>query len=211
MNIFLKYKVIIIVTISILFQSCLTSGLLENNIKNHDLPKSVFLSENKSLLFKSSLELYGNYFSGILVIKPTKNNSFRIIFLNEVGMKFFDFELFKDSFAIHQIFDPLNKKILINLLEKDFRILIMSDIYLENSKFYKNKSDSTTAYVNAKNRIVIYPGKKTEIIEKVVVWSRFRKTIFIDYSNFIDNFPNTISLNHKNIKFAMQMELIKKD
>ena len=48
-------------------------------------------------LYKTEVNVIGNYLSGLLLIKKMPDSSTRMLFSNEMGFKFFDFEFSKDG------------------------------------------------------------------------------------------------------------------
>lgn len=65
----------------------------------------------------------------------------RVVFQNEMGFTFFDFEWSKtDSFQVNKVIDQLNKPALIKVLEKDMNLLLMKNINPQTEKiFIKNE------------------------------------------------------------------------
>lgn len=53
---------------------------------------------------------------------------FRMIMMTPFGVPLFDFSISKDSFIVNNCMEQLNKKIVLNMLEKDFRTLLMLDV-----------------------------------------------------------------------------------
>src|SRR5690606_33245610 len=85
------------------------------NIKN-----PYFSDASKDYIYKASIDVYGKNFGGLLIIKKIANNQHRVAFTTEMGSKLFDFTFTEDDFKVNFILDELNKKILINILKKDF-------------------------------------------------------------------------------------------
>jgi len=96
------------------------------------------LSFDKAL-FKASLDIRKQHLSGFLLIKRTSDTSHRIVFANEIGMTLFDFAFHQEAFQVHYIFEPLNKKALVRIFEKDFRQLIFGTESGKNNPFTKTK------------------------------------------------------------------------
>ena len=88
---------------------------------------AIFDSSFEKALYKGSLDISKHHLSGLFFLKRVSMNSVRIIFSNELGMNFFDFELKGDEFIIHSCFPTLDRKSLLKLLENDFRLLLMPD------------------------------------------------------------------------------------
>ncbi|MCX6204777.1 MAG: hypothetical protein NTZ19_00810 [Bacteroidetes bacterium] len=92
------------------------------------------------LLFNTNVDVVGNHFSGLLLIKKMPDSSTRIVFSNEVGFKFFDFEFKNDfSFKVYSIVEQMNKKAVITTLQKDFELVLMQlNLNTSGTGFVKN-------------------------------------------------------------------------
>jgi hypothetical protein len=102
-------------------------------------------------LFKATLDIKKHHLTGLLMIKRMdtvtpppappqtgrgeSSGTYRIVFMNEVGMTFFDLEMKPESFKVVSCFESLNKKMLMNIFETDFRMLLWVDP-LKNGKGY---------------------------------------------------------------------------
>lgn len=197
----LRYLIIFI----LLLQSCLT-GKLELSNKNFT-PKKILSENTKSYIYRADFRLYDNNFSGLLILK-NKNKSRRIVFINEIGMKFFDLELFADSFKIHHIFGPMNKKMFINLLVDDFNFMLMNNIDSNSENFIDKKTGNLV--LKQKNvKEIYYFDKNTLLPKSAEKYSLIRKIVFIKYKNYRNKIPKHINIKHKNIKFEMNLTFIK--
>ena len=62
-------------------------------------------------LYNTTVDVMSNHLSGLLLIKKMPDSSTRVVFSNEMGLGFFDFEFAPDgSFKIYSIMKKLNKK-----------------------------------------------------------------------------------------------------
>lgn len=102
--------------------------------------------------------------SGFLLIKKTADSIFRIVFANEIGMTLFDFELQVNQFKVHYIFEPMNRKILLHLFEKDFRQLIFNITPGNSNPVMKMQFQSEGQEGEAPRKIaIINPGIKMNL------------------------------------------------
>ena len=88
----------------------------------------VFSNNFQKGLYKSQLTVHGNVLSGLLLIKRT-GETFRIVFLSEIGIKYFDVELSDrqgEGFIVHSMMELLYRKPLLDFIENTFRMLTMS-------------------------------------------------------------------------------------
>ena len=96
------------------------------------------------VVYKTSVDVVGKHFSGILVIKRMPDSSTRVVFTNEMGFSFFDFSFPPDSgFKVYLIVPQMNKKGLIQTLRKDFELLLFRN--MDSNKYYALK-DSGLIY-----------------------------------------------------------------
>lgn len=193
-----------------LIPACLTSGFIKSDaeIKSEN-PILVFEQTKKACLYKTEINLYKNYFSGITVIKRIDKKSYRIVFMNETGMKFFDFEINSDNYKIHHIFKPMNKKVFVKLLINDYRNLLMTNFNQKEAKKYLTKNKKNIVIKTDKKKILYFFDLKTGLPEKAEQYSLFRKIVTINYSEYKNNLPEKIKIIHKNIKFTMKLSKFK--
>lgn len=199
----IKYKSVII--LFFFLQSCITTSH-KQAIKDFEY-KKILSDTSKSYIYRAKINLYNKDFSGIIIIKP-KQKKHRIVFLNEIGMKFFDIELTENSYKIHQIFDPLNKKMFIKLISSDFNFILMNDIKKEKKFLIMKKNDNPALKLKKHKEIYIF-DKNTLLPFYAFKYSIFRKNIILDYSDFYNDIPKHIKIKHKNIKFEMNLSFIK--
>ncbi len=200
-----KMKKSIVIILVLFLQSCVISKFENSN--NSFNYKKVFSETGKSYVYRTRIHLYDKDFSGLIVIKSQKNGH-RIVFLNEIGMKFFDIELLSKSYKIHQIFEPMNKKMLIKLLVSDFNFILMTDLK-GDTIFLKEKRSEEYALKAKKVKNIYYFDKNTLLPKKAFKYSLLRKTTFLKYEKYKSGIPQKISIKHKNIKFAMELSFIK--
>ena len=169
----------------------------ESNLAN------IWNSGNK-YLFKTNIKVYGNEFSGLFVIKKTDAEHYRTIFLNEVGMKFFDFEIGAEDDSVLHVFEPLNKTSFIKLLINDYRTLLFLP-KTEDCRRLKTKKDkrickSGTYYYQFNTT----DGRLNEIYQRIF----FIKPFSIKMTDYQEYFPQKIRLSHKFIKFEQNLYLL---
>lgn len=79
--------------------------------------------------YNASVDVIGKHISGLLLFKAMPDSSLRVVFTNEVGITFFDFGFSADGkFKIYQVIKQLDKKAVINLLRKDFELIMMREV-----------------------------------------------------------------------------------
>lgn len=68
--------------------------------------------------------------SGILALSKESDapRRFRMVMMTPFGVPLFDFSLSQDSFIVNSCVEQMNKKIVLNMLERDFKALLMLDV-----------------------------------------------------------------------------------
>jgi hypothetical protein len=96
-------------------------------------------------LYRTGVDVVGRHLGGLLLIKAMPDSSTRIVFSNEMGIKYFDFEFSANAeFKVYYILPQLNKKAVITTLRKDFALLLMRP--LDPGKSFTLKKDSLIYY-----------------------------------------------------------------
>jgi hypothetical protein len=76
-------------------------------------------------LYDAGIDVMGKHISGLLLVKTFDSGAKRVVFTNEAGVKFLDFGWSTDEmFHSYFIMKQLNKKAVIELLRRDFELLI---------------------------------------------------------------------------------------
>jgi hypothetical protein len=185
------------------------------------------MSPGMSLLYKTSLDIKKHHLSGMLMIKKIAvlvkdiepghmqpetltgdSELFRIVFFNEIGMKYFDLELKRDSFTVISCFTSLNKKALLKIFETDFRMLLDQQT-AENDGFYRQEE---TNMLVLKSRAGKYQTWKIyapagDTLLKTSAKSTIADPVFIYYPQYSGGLPSKISIENPVIgmKFFMKI------
>ena len=162
-------------------------------------------------LYNTTVDVVGNHLSGLLLIKKMPDNSTRLVFSNEMGFTFFDFEFAADgTFKVYSIIKKLNKKSVIKTLQHDFELLLMNN--LDNSK----------ASVKTENGLIyfIFPQPKgfnyyitNQTGDELVRMERAsnKKTIVeAVMKNYTGGIPDTIGISHKTFEFNIGLKRIER-
>ncbi len=123
-------------------------------------------------------------------------------------MKFFDFELYPDSFQVRHIFDAMNKKMFVNLLVNDYRLMLdfpgtnLSEFLIDEQTGKKVKKPDNHREYYFYDPVSLLP-------DKIIKYATFRKIIDLSFTDYLDQIPYKIKIQHQNIKFNMYMNFIK--
>ncbi len=86
----------------------------------------IFSGDFTKALYSTDINIYGHNLTGLTLIKKT-SDSYRVVSMSEIGMKYFDFEfpLYEGGLVTkHYVMGVLDKKLLVNMIISDFRLLL---------------------------------------------------------------------------------------
>lgn len=172
---------------------------------------SVFYHQEKVQVFDTGIRFRKYYASGLLVIKPEANEQYRIVMTSKLGSKIFDFNLGKEEFVVNFIIEPLNKKLLLNVLKKDLQLLTNS--YLKPDKLVAltdTTSESTVYRIKAEKayRHFEYDNSSGHLT-KIERGSKRKARTVVDLSDYKNGLHNRIELKHLQFKLELTLKRLR--
>ncbi len=165
-----------------------------------------FADETADYVYKAAISVYGNELSGILIAKKTAPETHRIVFTTEFGNKLFDFELENDDFKVNYILDDLNRPIIVNTLQADFRLLFRKDFAVASQ--YQNATHVVYVSKDSRRDNILFVDKDSGLLQKLVHSSRTKEKIIIEYLPETTTFAATINILHRDIKLSINLRRI---
>ena len=139
------------------------------------------------------------------MIKKLDNTAHRIAFTTEFGNTIFDFTLSDQDFKVNRILKEMDRRILLNVLEQDFRTLIREEITL-SEMFAKDNKVLTKAKIGSK--LHFYTFENDTLSEIIRVGNQSKKVTF-EFSEIKDSIARHIQITHYNIKLTISLQAIK--
>jgi len=183
-----------------------TKGLVNARVVNNEYQNLYFSNISTDYVYKSKIDIYGNYFGGILIIKKIGNFHHRVVFATEFGSKIFDFEFQNDTFKVNAILEELDRKIIVNTLKKDFQLLLREHVSV--TKQYKNADYDIYQSENRKRLNFYFINKKTETLGKLVNTSKTKEKVIITYKNIETELAKNIEIEHKNLQLKIELNYL---
>ena len=169
-----------------------------------------FAPQFSNTLYSTSVDITKHHFSGILFFKHMPDSSTRIVFANEMGVKFFDFGFTKDDqFIKYYVMPKLDKKVVVKALKKDLELVIMHQD-LSQAVLLKDSTYNYTAIPNKKGNDYYITDHCSKLvrIEKASKKKAVVEVQMLDYNNGV---PDSISIVHKNFKFNILLKRVEKE
>ena len=162
-------------------------------------------------LYNTTVDVVGNHLSGLLLIKKMPDSSTRMVFSNEMGFSFFDFEFADDGkFKVYSITKQMNKKSVIKTLQHDFELILMNN--LDNSKAVVKTNEGLTYFIFPQSKgfnyyITSQSGDELVRMERASNKKTIVEAVMKNYQNGI---PDTIGISHKTFEFNIGLKKIER-
>lgn len=211
---FLQISILVFVTASCGLKT--TKALQSTAITNTEILNLYFSDSSVDYVYKAKIAVYGRNFGGIVIIKKVGVNTHRVVFTTEFGSKIFDFLFEGDQFTKNFILEDLDKKILVNTLRKDFKLLLTEKVKVE-AQFASEEHIIFKSDVG--NRFNFYYFTSSERhLQKIVNTSKTKEKVVVllkpltaENTSEEKMIADHIGINHQNIKLSITMDYFKKD
>lgn len=169
-----------------------------------------YFSDSKTdYVYKTNITVYGNEISGIFIAKKINDTTHRIVFTTEFGNKLMDFEISDTDFKVNSIVSELDRKILINTLKEDFRLLLKKDYQIQEQ--FENDSADIYKSKDGKRDNYLFISKKDHRLEKIVHSSQTKEKFTLTFSSENNIFAEKIQIIHQNIKLKIELNYFKSE
>ncbi len=190
-----------------LFASCASNKVVKD-YKAVPLETSVFevpYFSNQAIdyVYKANITVYGNELTGIFIAKKISDTTHRVVFTTEFGNKLLDFEISETDYKVNFILEELDKKLLINTLVTDFRLLLRSHYTAKNQ--FDNSEERIYETLDKNKMNYLFVSKATNKLSKIVHSTKRKAIINLYYTSKNDIFAESIIIEHKNIKLKIEL------
>jgi len=174
---------------------------------SYDVP--YFTDSKTDYVYKANITVYGNELSGIFIAKKINDTTHRIVFTTEFGNKLMDFEISETDFKVNSIVSELDRKILINTLKEDFRLLLKKRYLIQEQ--FENESSDIYKSADGKRDNYLFISKKEQKLEKIVHASKTKEKFTLLFSSENNIFAEKIEIVHQNIKLKIELNYFKSE
>ncbi len=162
-------------------------------------------------LYKTTVDVVGNHLSGLLLIKKMPDSSTRMVFSNEMGLTFFDFEFAANgNFKVHSVIKKMNKKSVLKTLQHDFELVLMNRLDFANASVKTN--EGLTWFVFPQSKGFHYYITDSLVTSLVRMERASSKKVIVEaiMKNYINGVPDTIGISHKTFSFNIGLKRIER-
>ncbi|CAN5172986.1 hypothetical protein BH09BAC1_BH09BAC1_06700 [soil metagenome] len=168
---------------------------------------TLFTDTTSAYLYKSKINIYGHYLSGLMLIKPIdRGENYKVAMTTEFGAKILDFEIVARQFVLNDCIEQMRRKRILDLLALDMLILLGQH---ELMPYVTNEGDSIKLYTFTDQPKSSYAINGKGDILDMIGYKKNKKVVTIKLSDYIADIPKTILLEHHNMPVQIELNLIK--
>lgn len=203
------YRIIFLLLSSLIFSSCayhkLASYKKQSDLVINSSSLQSVIPPTNAVKYKASIDVLNKHFTGLIVLKQTDADTKHLVFVTELGMRMFDFEMRGDSMKPVYVFDALNKPKLVTALIRNFKTILLTDWFNKTTELATKSGKEVLHLKNNKYHLFLFRDAKGYVTEQRVFIKRKKETKTIYSSNY-----GTIKLKQYGfVKLFIELEKIK--
>ena len=167
-----------------------------------------FAPQFTKVMYSAYVDVTKHHFSGILLMRLMPDGGTRIVFTNEVGVKFFDLGFAGDgAFTKFYVLPKLDKKAVVIALKNDLALILLHPDLAKA----KVQTNGTSKYITVPNKkgnhhyITDVDCTKLVRIEKA---SKRKPVVIAELMDYKNGVPDSIHISHKNFNFNIALKHI---
>ena len=187
--------------------SKVTAGYVEKPLTTTVYDVRYFSDPQTDYVYKANIAIYGNALTGIFIAKKINDKTHRVVFTTEFGNKLIDCEISPTDFKVNAIVPELDRKIIVNTLREDFRLLLREQFVVQ--KQFEDTENTIYQSADGKNSNYLFVSKKAKKLVKIVNASPRKEKINLSFTSEKDIFAEDITIAHYNIKLKIVLHYFK--
>jgi hypothetical protein len=169
-----------------------------------------FRPQFANTLYSTQVDVLKNHLSGLLFFKQMPDSSLRVVFANEMGFKFFDFEFTTDGgFVKHYMLPKMDKKAVVTTLRKDFELVLLRQD-LREAKVLRDGNYRFTAIPTEKGNNYYITDTACQQLERIEKASRRKPVVKVWLGQYVNGVPDSILISHQGFKFNISLQRVQK-
>lgn len=171
------------------------------------------LVEKATSFYNMQIDYGKTHFSGMLIVKPTADTTYRVALTSHFGMSVFDFTITPSTFTMHSCMDALDKENIKRTLRDDMRTFLFLDLhtaYQQEQLYQAKNADSSNVHYLVGDGVKAYYR-----VDGESRLSQISKKAFIFTTNFSydvnEKGKARLTIKHKPINLTFTIEEIDRE
>jgi hypothetical protein len=169
-----------------------------------------FSPQFNATLYSTQVDILKHHLSGLLFFKQMPDSSIRVVFANEMGFKFFDFEFDKQgNFTKHYLLAKMDKKAVVKTLRQDFALVLLHPDLQAAHMATDNRYRYIVVPTEKGNNYYITDTTCTQLV-RIEKSSRRKPAVTVWMQHYNNGVPDTINIRHEHFKFNISLQKVEK-
>ncbi|MDB5228965.1 MAG: hypothetical protein JWN78_3158 [Bacteroidota bacterium] len=164
----------------------------------------------ETVLFNTQVDITSHHLTGLLLMKKMQDDTTRVVFTNEMGIKYFDFEFTENNFRVISCIRKLNKKIAINQLKKIFSLILMNKTEINSYQLIKTGTTKYFCLNGEKEQTYYITDTNCTKVMLIETTDGEKKKIIISFDGQKNGIAEDIFINYKTFKFDIHLKQIER-
>ncbi|MDR2222714.1 MAG: hypothetical protein LBE34_08220 [Flavobacteriaceae bacterium] len=169
-------------------------------IKDTTVENTYFATVGQEHLFRANITVFKRELSGLLVVKRINDSLHRVVLTSDFGNTLFDFSIYKDHHEVNYVMTDLDRKLILNILAKDFSYLTETNYAMQTMADIDDKIVYQGIYKS--NRTVVVYNKQQQRVSQVIYASRKKAKVYYNYN--LDG-KGTLAIEHHNFPMTIKL------
>lgn len=168
-----------------------------------------FSSPGAEWIYKARIDISETHFSGLFAIRKFPDQTYRVVFLNELGMKFIDFETGSNGLIVHHSVDAFQKRRMQKILEETVNALLLTGSTIEKEKALTSQSGDYTVYpVKTNGREYCFVSNSSGKLVRIVKQGWVSKKMIVEFDDY-NHLPGSIHVSFPQRKISFKLSNLK--
>ncbi|HET6244628.1 MAG: hypothetical protein H0V01_09000 [Bacteroidetes bacterium] len=163
-----------------------------------------------SVLYMAHVNVVGKHLSGLLLFKKMPDNTTRVVFSNEMGVKFFDFEYAESGFKVIHCIKHLDRKAVIKQLKKDIGLVIMHNIDVSTAKILHKDNQNYFGFFSGREQTYYLTNKTCTQLIGIENASKKQKKLIINLTDYKGGMADSIYIAHQTFEFNISLKQLER-
>jgi hypothetical protein len=203
-----NYRIIFLLLSSLVFSSCayhkLASYRKQSDLLITQTNLQPVIPPTVAVKYKASIDVLDKHFTGLIILKQTDADTKHLVFVTELGMRMFDFEMKGDSMSPVFVFDALNKPKLVTALVRNFKTILLIDWFNKTAELSAKSGKEVLHLKSDKKHLFVFRDAANYALKQQVFNKHKKETRTIYTNNY-----NSIKLKQYGlVKLFIELEKI---
>ncbi len=187
-----------------LFLSCQPYKLVqEEKQQSYSVSSPLHINTGDNAIYKASIRLFNNDLSGLFVM-VNADSLYKVGFLSEMGIKFFDMIIAQNSYEVVYCMEALDRKPVLNAIARSLRF-ILEDPAKHDGDYYADKDNNIIYKSDGNDRWKRKYYLENNRIEKIKGRRFIRNRLFINLSYNNNKQPENIIFLQRGMRMRIEM------